>query len=333
MTNWNDYGDVIYTELSALDTALIYDVSETVVGQKMKELPLGELMKYLSLPDGTMLNGRFVVTISSNALVVSVKDRSGNTPSTASPVIVWINGTPRAITGALSITVPAGVNTFSAGGAEIGTNAIDLFVYFIWNTGPATDVIDIGLSRLPFGRIKSQFSATETAETYLAYGNATSPASTDDVANAGRIRATLSLSGTGHLWTSISQSAPSNANTLHEPTFTTGLLSWTPAPTYAGGTTNPTSNTVASATYTLDGRDLSLRIQSALVRGAGDRTSTIFTTPFTVSGITPASATDEITAAGTKNAVAAYLSTNTFVVVETMANNGNYYCYGKAIIT
>jgi hypothetical protein len=58
------------------------------------------------------LNLNLSAAVGSNALTVTVLDRNGNTPSTASPVIypVSLNGNlvPRAITGALSITVPTG---------------------------------------------------------------------------------------------------------------------------------------------------------------------------------------------------------------------------------
>jgi hypothetical protein len=75
---------------------------------------------YISLASGVSLNAALNLqincTTASSALSCSVLDRNGNTPSTASPVLLAFrdptpaNGdpVPRAITGPLSITVPAG---------------------------------------------------------------------------------------------------------------------------------------------------------------------------------------------------------------------------------
>jgi hypothetical protein len=75
---------------------------------------------YLNLQSSVSLNAPLNLTLNcstaSNALTCAVKDRNGNDPSSASPVILafrdpTITGgdpIPRAITGALSVTVPSG---------------------------------------------------------------------------------------------------------------------------------------------------------------------------------------------------------------------------------
>jgi hypothetical protein len=54
---------------------------------------------------------------------------------------------------------------------------------------------------------------------------------------------------------------------------------WTPTITYAGGTTNPTSNTVNYARYKQMGKLVLFYLKSTLVKGTGDRTYTVYTLP------------------------------------------------------
>src|SRR5687767_15451136 len=56
------------------------------------------------LPEGYMVNGKISVTVASNNITVAIKTKSGGNPSTTDPVSVWINGTFRRITAALSVT-------------------------------------------------------------------------------------------------------------------------------------------------------------------------------------------------------------------------------------
>lgn len=276
MTLWTDYANFVYTELSNLDTLLVLDVSEAVVGQKMKEIPVGELKKNLGLPDGTVLNGKFVVTISSNDLVVTLTDKAGNTPSTASPVIVWINGTPREVTSALSVTVADGADTFGAGGVETAAKAIDYFPYLSWRA--ASSAVVFGISRIPWATLYSHFSGTSTNATYAAFS--TAPASTDVVVNIGRFRATLPGSGASYTpWSSVSQSAPTAENTVQRPIFETSILTFLPVGTASSGTI--TTMGTCSGKYQLMGANLSFECSLAITTngtGAGYFKSSL---PFT----------------------------------------------------
>ena len=184
-----------------------------------------------NLFQGGLINGRIVVSVTSNNLTVAIKGLNGNNPSPTNPVWIRIGNAIRAITAALSVTKNAGTNWFNTGSAELATKEVDYFVYLIWNTTPATDIVDIGFSRIPFGRVYSNFSGTTTNEKYLAYGNVSAPTSTDDCVNIGRFAATLSA-GAGYTW-----SVPTftTANLIQSPIFETRWLSYTPVASAGSG--------------------------------------------------------------------------------------------------
>ena len=77
------------------------------------------------------LNLQLNASVASNALTIALKDRNGNDPSTASPVILSLsnggNIAPRAITAPVSITVPAGatLGTSNGNGNRIWIAAFD----------------------------------------------------------------------------------------------------------------------------------------------------------------------------------------------------------------
>jgi len=168
-------------------------------------------------------NYKIVVSIAAGNITVALKNLAGNDFSATDPLVVKIGNAWQTVTGALSVTVNAGANSFNAGSAELATKFIDYFVYLGYRT--ASTAVVIGFSRIPWGSLYSDFSATTTNEQYGAFS--TAPASTDDVVNIGRIRATLSA-GAGYTWTSVSQSAPDGKNTKQYPFFETALSSWVP---------------------------------------------------------------------------------------------------------
>jgi len=61
-------------------------------------------------------------------------------------------------------------------------------------------------------------------------------------------------------------------------------FSWTPVITYAGGTTDPTSNTVNEATFSIKGNMVTINLKSTIVRGSGNRTQVLYSCP--VQGLT-----------------------------------------------
>jgi hypothetical protein len=110
------------------------------------------------------------------------------------------------------------------------------------------------------------------------------------------------------------------------------FLAFTPAVTYAGGTTDPTSNT-ASGKFSVNGGVISYFVTSTLVRGTGNRTATIFSVPLDVGGtLLAGSGADDITAAGLTAANLVYIVNGTLVYSRTMANNGTYYASAWAYI-
>ncbi len=144
------------------------------------------------LPDGQALNYTISVTVASNNITVALKTKSGGNPSATDPVSAWIGGAYRRCTAATSVTKNAGTNWFNSGSTELATQEVQYFVYLVWNTTPATDIIDIGFARIPYARLYTDFSSTATAEKYLAYGNASAPQLSDPLCVIGRFTATLS---------------------------------------------------------------------------------------------------------------------------------------------
>ena len=199
-------------------------------------------------PNGFLHNGRIAVSVSSSDLTVAIKTVDNADPSASDPVFIRIGNTIRALTSALSVTKADGTNWFNSGSAELATLEVDYFVYIIWNTTPATDILDLGFSRYPGGRVFSDFSSTSTNEKYMAYANGSSPSISDDCVLIGRFAATLSASAT-FLWTVPTFTTK---NLIQEPIRETRWLSWTPAYAASGSLTY-TSVTTTFAKYKLVG--------------------------------------------------------------------------------
>lgn len=221
------------------------------------------------LPSGTVVNGKISVTVSSNNITVALKTLDNADPSTTNPVSVWINGTFRRCTAALSVTKNAGTNWFSSGAAQFAAQERDYFVYLVWNTTPATDIVDIGFSPVPYGRVYSDFSSTSTVENYLASANASAPASTDDCVIIGRFAATLSAAA------SYNWSVPTftNANLIQSPIYESRWLTY--APTLTGYSGTPT----VTARYQVMNNRCRIDIDNAT--GTSNSTGWAATIPFT----------------------------------------------------
>lgn len=168
--------------------------------------------------EGLLINGKIVTSVSSNNLTVAIKTLAGADPTSDDPVYVRIGNVIRSITAALSVTKNAGTNWFNKGdGFET-----DFFLYVIWNTTPATDRVDIGISRTPYGLTYSDFSGTTTNEKYLAFSNSDTPTSTDSCRVAARFNATLGAAA------SYNWSIPATSTIVQYPIFETRWLQWQP---------------------------------------------------------------------------------------------------------
>jgi len=212
-----------------------------------QEIQLGDLNL---LPEGWMYNGKLSPTIGSNNLTLAIKTKAGGDPSASDPVSVWIGGSFRRITSALSVTINAGTNTFNAGGAELAAKDIDFFPYLSFKTSAGALVLLV--SRIPYARLYSEFSTTATDDHYAAYSS--QPASTDDCVVIGRFRAQLSAAA-AYNW-----SIPTSA-VINRPIYETDECTYTPvfsAITVGNGT--------LTGKYKIVGRHMFFRV--ALVFGS-----------------------------------------------------------------
>lgn len=228
-------------------------------------------MKAYYSPDGTMVNGKLSVTVSANDLIVALKTLAGTDASATDPILIRINGTVRTCTAALSKTLADATNWFNAGAAETAAKEVDYFAYAIWNTTPATDIMDLGFARKPYFSVYSEASATTTSDNYLAYANGSAPAATDDMVNIGRFAATLSA-GAGYTWTVPTFTL---VNLKNRPTFESRWLTY--APTIAGYSSNPTTTVYI---YQVDRNNCRIAMREGAA-GTSNNTAHTYTAPFT----------------------------------------------------
>lgn len=224
------------------------------------------LNAFISLPDGTVLNGKIVPSVASNNLTLTLKTCAGNNPSATESVWVKINGTWRKVSAPLSVTVNAGANTFNAGSNELKTQEVDYFAYLAYRA--ASTAIVLGFSRIPSATLGSDFSGTSTNEKYCAWS--TAPAAGDDCTVIGRFAATLSAAAGN--W-----SVPTftNKNLINRPIYETRDLTY--APTITGYSANPGSG-VYQYRLRLDYCFYNL-IEAA--NGTSNATTKTYTAPFT----------------------------------------------------
>jgi len=194
-------------------------------------------------PEGFLLNGKIVPSVTSNNLTVAIKGLDGNNPSSTNPIYVRIGDTIRSITSALSVTKNAGTNWCNAGSSELATKEIDYFVYLGYN---ATDGVVIGFSRIPYATEYSQFSTTSTNEKYCAISTITNATSGDDYVVIGRFAATLSA-GAGYTW-----SVPTftSRNLIQRPIFETRVME------YVGQSSDAATGQTITLSYYIRGNTL-----------------------------------------------------------------------------
>ncbi len=210
-------------------------------------------------PQGFLINGKIVPSVTSNNLTVALKTLSGADPSPADPIYVRIGDTVRTITAALSVTRNAGTNWFNAGSTELAAKEVDYFVYLGYN---ATDGVVIGFSRIPYARQYSDFSTTTTNDLYCAISTITNATSTDYYEVIGRFAATLS-GGAGYTWTVPTFTA---ANLVQQPIYTTRKLSYFPVLS-AGSPLTVTSQSSQSGFYFIVNNLIS--VFGSMVQGKG----------------------------------------------------------------
>lgn len=215
---------------------------------------------------------KFSVTVVSNDLVVTLQHSDGTNPTSTRPLYFRIGGVWRAVTTTTTITIADGTNWFNSGSVALGTLLVGYFPYVVWDSN--SSVVALSIARIPFGRLVSDFSTTTTNEKHLY--NFTNFTSTDPVANIGYFEATLSLTGTGHLWTVPTFT---NANLIFEPTEETRWLTWTPVYSASGSLTY-TSVTSTIARYKISNAKLDYVLKSTGTLGGTASTQIEFTMPF-----------------------------------------------------
>jgi hypothetical protein len=233
---------------------------------------IANLAYAIGVPNGAMLNGKLSVTVNASAqLGLALKTLAGNDPSANDPVFVTINGTTHRIVTAVNTVLVDGFNWFNLGSAELATLEQDLFAYLVWNS--VEQEIWITCSRIPYGRVVSDFNATATNDKHLA--NYASFATTDDVVLIGRFAATLSA-GAAYDW---SVPAYNNSNLVNEPIFQTRWLNYTPQ--FSGNNSMTyTSVTITAATYRVVWDSVSVAIQATGTTGGVASNQLQATPPF-----------------------------------------------------
>lgn len=275
-TNVNGKFEIVY--VTSDTTTNVNHAATTYAHTTAEEVRLVAPSAFLNaiqeLEEGCMRNGKISVSVASNNLTAALKTAAGTDPSVTDPVFVKIGGTVRTITSALSLTYNAGENKFNAGSAELATKEIDYFVYFWFSTGTQSG-LKIGFSRIPDGKLKSDFSGTPTNEkfidgAYTDYSNATDP-----FVNIGRFAATLSA-GAGYTWSVPTFTAK---NLIQRPIYETRLLTYVPTLAVISGST--------TGNYKLVGKSVSV-FANVAVTAAGAASVVTITTPFTAGALSDA---------------------------------------------
>src|SRR5690349_9479195 len=106
-------------------------------------------------------------TVASNNVTFAIKDSDGNDATAAKPLNFDINGTIRKLTGALSLTVNAGVSTWNLGAAEFVNLIQELFIYIGYRASTSTCFLMV--CRQPNIREMADVHGTATNERYGAY--------------------------------------------------------------------------------------------------------------------------------------------------------------------
>ena len=170
------------------------------------------------LPVGYLLNGKINVSVASNNLTMSILTNAGATPSVSDPVLVRIGNTVYTITSAMTKTWNAGTNWADMGSSVHATYSHDIFPYVLYNS--TAGALDFGWSRLPFLETYADASGTSTNERYFAFASGSTPASTDELQNIGRVSVTLSASA------SYNWSITGTGDVRNEPTYISNYMTF-----------------------------------------------------------------------------------------------------------
>jgi hypothetical protein len=218
----DDILSAIQDGTNAATTLAAANLVPAVVGGAWKTITKSDLFEQIDDELGTPVSGgnyKLASSISSNDLVLALKDLDGNNFSAAAPLKIKLSDELATISAARSVTVPDGTNIANLGAAEHATQDVDLFTYLVDETGASAGT-KLAWSRIPNGHVVGDFSSTNTNEKYLV--GPTNYNATDKVQNIGRFNATLSA-GAGYTWT-----IPATSIIKNRPTYDTRWLTWLP---------------------------------------------------------------------------------------------------------
>jgi hypothetical protein len=213
-----------------------------------------------------LINGYIVTSVAGNNLTVSVSTNKDSVvaPTVTNPVGVWVGGTLRWITSALTFTRNGGTSSLNMGSAELATREVDLFPYLQWNT--TTQSINLLASRIPYARKMSNFVNSATDEKgALGIVNYNS---NDDVVLVDRFSAT----------SNSSNNFTATGNVYGEPIYETRRLDY--LPTYGDATMTYTSVTTNQAYYQIIGRNVFTTISAVGTTGGSATPSVLASAPF-----------------------------------------------------
>jgi hypothetical protein len=251
-----------------------------------EEVKKDKITVYLS--EGYLYNGQISAIITGNSITISIITDKGNTPTPADSIKVKLNGVIRTIRSTLSLTIVFGTNWFNSGSTELAAKEIDYFIYMGYN---AIDGVTLGMARIPFGLIYSDFSTTNTNEKYCAISTITNAAAGDSYRVIGRLAASLSASA-NYYW---SVPTYTNLNLIQYPIYETRKLVW------GGVLTGFSALATYVMEYTLKGRSLFLFIGWSSGSSTSNATNLTCTLPF--SWVGPAYGYSALSGQGLDNGV------------------------------
>lgn len=221
------------------------------------------------LPKGFLANGKFVVTDTGTGINIAIKTLAGTDPSVSDRVKIRIGDTIREITAALSRTIADGTDWGRAGSSELNGKLVPWFLYAVWDSG--SSAVGLSISRAPYGRIVSDFSATSNDDDHLVgYADY---ATSDDAELIGIFEAQLSA-GASYAWTLPTFT---NNNLIQGTVFPDKFYDWEPV--WTGFSSAPTGGVKR---YQIRGRMMSFTIQN-MSPGTSNASTMSFTIPFRAS--------------------------------------------------
>jgi len=214
-----------------------------------------------NFPQGYMVNGQTVVSVTSNNITFALKTNAGADATASDPIHVKIGNTIRTITTAVSATRNAGTNWCNSGATILAAQVVPYFVYLAWDS--SNSLVRIAASRIPYAVTYADFNATTTDERHGMFSVA--PSSADEVTVIGRFLATLSATA------SFNWSVTSAGSVVNRPIYESDRMIWIPSP--AGWSGTPT----VVARYRVFSKSMAIELS---ISGTSNATTATATMPF-----------------------------------------------------